>query len=363
MALVWPKFDPKTDKVVLDILHSGRVNYWTGGYGRKFEQAAAKYLGVKKALSVTNGTVALQLALQALGVGKGDEVIVTPYSFRASATCVIHAGAKPVFADTGVDHMLNAETIAKKITPRTKAIVVVHLYGLVADMDPILKLAKKHRLFVVEDCAQCFGGEYKGRKVGTLGDAGCYSFCQAKHITTGGEGGMVVAKNAKTLENVESLREHGWKVGSEPKVYDKIGYSARLTEIQSAIGYMELKRFKSWNMPRRRRYANIIKAGLKDHPLVKYAPVDTAERKASFWLMPFVLDDKKLKISIADFIEKMQRAGAPVYKIMWPLMAKAPIAAKLIPNTIGFWVHPTYEEKDLKSAIAVFNKMWKKYHV
>ena len=240
--MVWPRFSAKAEREALKVLRSGRVNYWTGTRGREFEAAFAKWLGAKRALAVSSGTAALHLALEALGVGRGDDVVVTPYSFRASATAVANAGARPVFADVGPDHMLNARTIAAALTPRTRAVVVVHLYGQVADLSPILALARKRGIFVVEDCAQCLGGEYRGRKVGTLGDAGCFSFCQSKHITTAGEGGMVVCRSAKVAHAVESLRDHGWKVGSEPKEYDRIGYNARLTEIQSAVGLCELER-------------------------------------------------------------------------------------------------------------------------
>ncbi|MBR5051361.1 MAG: aminotransferase class V-fold PLP-dependent enzyme, partial [Desulfovibrio sp.] len=185
----WPQFNPKTDKAVLDILHSGKVNYWTGPMGMKFEEAWAKWLGVKNAISVSNGTAALHVALTALGIGSGDEVICTSYSFIASSFCALQAGALPVFVDTGTDHLLDPKKIEAAITKRTKAIVVVHLYGMVADMDPIMKIAKKYKLYVVEDCAQCFGGTYKGKKAGTIGTVGCFSFCQSKHFTTGGEGG------------------------------------------------------------------------------------------------------------------------------------------------------------------------------
>ena len=356
-SLAWPSFDRKTDRAVLDILHSGRVNYWTGGYGRAFEDAFASYLGVRRALTVSNGTVALELALLALGIGRGDEVVVTPYSFRASATCAARVGAKMVFADVGEDHLLNAKTIEAVLTPKTKAVVVVHLYGQVADMGPILALAKKRGLFVIEDCAQCLGGEYRGRPVGTLGDIGCFSFCQSKHITSGGEGGMVVARRADVLRRVESLRDHGWTVGSEPKVFDAIGTNARMTEIQSAIGLGELRRFESWNLPRRRRLAEAFMKGLAGHPLVRLPPVDTSVRRASFWLMPFVLDPTKLSCSVATFIERMQKEGALAYKIMWPLMAEKPTAAALVPNTVGFWVHPTYTLKDVKHTIAVFRRL------
>ena len=351
----WPQFDRKTDRRVLEILHSGKVNYWTGGEGVAFEREFARWIGAKAgAVAVSSGTAALNLALEALGIGPGDEVVCTPYSFRASATCVRNAGAKPVFADVGPDHMLNAQTIERVLTRHTKAIVVVHLYGQVADLDPILRLARSRGLKVVEDCAQCLGGTYRGRKVGTLGDAGCFSFCQSKHITTGGEGGMVVAKSRIALKAVRSLRDHGWIVGSAPKDYDRVGYNFRMTEIQSAIGRGELARFDSWNLPRRRRLAAVLLKGLAGHPLVAIPPVDTFRRTASFWLVPFVLDAKKLKCSVVTFIEKLQAKGVGAYRILWPLMFPKPVAADMIGRTIGFWVHPTYSLKDIKRAVDVF---------
>lgn len=355
--LAWPQFDRKTDKVVLDILHSGRVNYWTGEYGRKFESAFAEFVRTPRALALTNGTVALELALEGLGVGKGDEVIVSPYTFRSSATCASRVGAKPVFADVDEDHLLSAATIEKVVTKKTKAIVVVHLYGQVVELDPILALARKHGLFVVEDCAQALGATYKGKAVGTLGDVGCYSFCQSKHITAGGEGGMLVAKDPQVLAKVESLRDIGWDVGSEPKTFSLVGTNARMTEIQSAIALGELKRFKRWNLPRRARLAAMYMKALARHPLVKRLPVDTPERAASFWLMPFVLDAKKLSCPVSTFIERMQAEGANVYKIMWPLMANKPTAASLIPDTIGFWVHPTITIKEAQKTLAIFRRL------
>lgn len=355
--LAWPRFDRKTDRAVLEILHSGRVNYWTGNYGREFERAFAEFVGLKRALTVSNGTVALELALEALGVGRGDEVVVSPYTFRSSATCAARVGAKMVFADVGEDHLLTADTIAKVLTKKTKAIVVVHLFGQVVDMEAILELARKHGVFVVEDCAQALGASYKGRQVGTLGDVGCYSFCQSKHITAGGEGGMIVARDPAVLAKVESLRDIGWDVGSEPKTFSLVGTNARMTEIQSAIALGELKRFKKWNLPRRNRLAQAYMRALAAHPLVKRVPVDTPERAASFWLMPFVLDADKLTCSVATFIERMQKEGALAYKIMWPLMADKPVAGELVPNTVGFWVHPVYTLKDVRKTLSIFNRL------
>ena len=355
--LVWPRLSRAADRRVLDILHSGRVNYWTGSVGREFERACADYLHVKRALAVSNGSLALELALLALGVGHGDEVIVTPYSFRASATCAARVGAKMVFADVGEDHLLSAETIEKCVTPRTKAVVVVHLYGQVVEMKPILALAKKRRFAVVEDCAQCWGGTYNGKKVGTLGDVGCFSFCQSKQITTAGEGGLVVARDKKVLERVESLRDHGWVVGSQPKTFDLIGTNARLTEIQSAVGLAELERFETWNAPRRRRFATMLLDALASHPLVRATGVDTTRRRASFYLVPFVLDAGKLTCSVSDFIERLQASGALAYKIMWPLLSPTPVAKSLHENTVGFWVHPSLRVADIRRTIAVFRRV------
>lgn len=357
----WPQFNPKTTARVAAILRNGRVSYWTGDEGRQFETEFAAWLGAPHALAVSNGTAALHLALEALGVGAGDEVVCTPYSFIASSSCAINAGATPVYADVGADHMLNAETIEKVLSPRTKAIVVVHLFGQVADMGPILALARRRRLFVVEDCAQCLGGRYRGKKVGTLGDVGCFSFCQSKHFTTAGEGGMVCTKSAKVARLVRSLRDHGWKVGSQPKTFERTGYNFRLTEIQSAVGRGELERLDSWNLPRRRALATELIGGLFlsrwGKTLVRRWPVDTDEREASFWLVPFVLDEKRLTCSVATFIEKLQAEGVGAYRIIWPLPKKLPRAARLMRTTLGFWVHPTYTTREIQADLAAFDRV------
>ena len=182
----WPCFEEDTVQAVADVLRSGKVNYWTGKVGMEFEKAWAKWLGVGNAISVANGTCALHTALASMNIGPGDEVICTSYSFIASSFCALQAGALPVFVDVDDSHTIDPSKIEAAITERTKAIVVVHLYGIIADMDPIMAIAKKHGLKVVEDCAQCFGGVYKGKKAGTIGDVGCFSFCQSKHFTSVG---------------------------------------------------------------------------------------------------------------------------------------------------------------------------------
>ncbi len=394
----WPAFDPACYDKVIDILKTGKVNYWTGKVGMAFEKAWAEWLGVRNAISVTNGTAALHVALSSLGIGPGDEVICTSYSFIASSFCALQAGALPVFVDVATDHLMNPDKIEAAITERTKAIVVVHLYGMVADMDPILAVAKKHGLKVIEDCAQCFGGIYKGRKAGTIGDVGCFSFCQSKHFTTGGEGGMVCTNDDDLAWECRSFRDHGYDVqaklnllemeGKQLYIHKRVGFNFRMTEIQSQIGLCELARFDSWNLPRRKANGKMLMAGLAGHPLIKYHPVDTEERQNSFWLVPFVLDTDKLKCTTKEFIAAVQAEGACAYSVLWPEMYKeeaytlrkgfgivgypfndprarnidyskfnCEMANWLTDRTISFWVHPTYEPEHIQVDIDAFKKV------
>jgi len=298
------------------------------------ERMIDKYLGVEEgsSLFVSNCTAALEMGYRYAGIGPGDEVICTSYSFIASSFCVLQAGALPVFSDVGFDHMIDPKQIEEKITERTKGIVVVHLYGAVVDMDPIMKIAKKRGLKVIEDCAQCFGGVYKGKKAGTIGDVGCFSFCQSKHFTTGGEGGMVVTNDDDLAWECRSFRDHGYDVkerlnllemeGKLMYIHKRVGFNFRLTEIQSQIGLCELKRFDSWNLPNRIRNGRMLKKALEKHPLVLHAPVDTKERRNSYWWAPFVLDTDKLTCTIKEFIKAVAAEGVPVYGVLWPEMYK-----------------------------------------
>src|SRR5437764_8018126 len=206
----WPQFDEHAIKAVEDVLRSGRVNYWTGKRGMEFEKKFAEWQGSKYAISVATGTAALHVSLSALGIGPGDEVIVPSYTFIATSFSVVQAGAIPRFADVNLDdHCLNVESAEKLVNQRTRAIMPVHLYGNVCDMDKLNAFAKKHHLFVIEDNAEAFGGVYRGKKTGTLGTiAGC-SFCQNKTSTTGGEGGMVTTDDEELAWTARSFRDHG----------------------------------------------------------------------------------------------------------------------------------------------------------
>lgn len=394
----WPKFDRNTERSVIGAMRSGKVNYWTGLCGRNFESAWSKWLGCRNAITVSNGTAALHLALTALGIGSGDEVICTSYSFIASSFCALQAGAIPVFCDVGEDHIMDPSKIEPLITKRTKAIVVVHLYGMVADMDPIMSVAKAHGLFVVEDCAQCIGGVYNGRKAGTIGDVGCFSFCHSKQITTGGEGGMVCCNNDDLAWTIRSLRDHGTDVkaklegksstSARPYSHIRVGYNFRMTELQSAIGLSELARYDEWNLVRRRKLGRKLVAALSKHPLVKFAPVDTDERVNSYWLAPFVLKEELLTVPVSQFIKAVQAEGVGAYAIFWPEMYRedayvkrvgfggrnypfddpangnpewsavdCPVARKMASATIAFWTHPTYTMRNIDADIKAFRKV------
>jgi dTDP-4-amino-4,6-dideoxygalactose transaminase len=325
---MWPQFAPETLEAVQEPLRSGLVNYWTGKKGMEFERMFAQWEGSDYAVSCTNGTAALHIALASLGIGPGDEVIVPSYSFIASSFSVVQSGAIPVFADVTEEHTLDPAQLPKLLSTRTKAIIVVHLYGVVADMGPILEFAKLHNLFVIEDCAQCFGGLYKGKKTGTLGDVGCFSFCQSKHFTTGGEGGMVVTNNEKLAWECRSFRDHGYDVkerlnllAMEEKltyVHNRVGFNYRMTEIQSIIGINELKRFDSWNLELRRAHAAHYDAALKGVTGIKAVPVNTEERQNAYWWYPILLDLKVLDIDAPAFSKELVALGIPCYGIQWP---------------------------------------------
>ncbi len=311
------------------MLRSGKVNYWTGKKGMEFEKRFAEWQGSKYAISVATGTAALHVGLTALGIGLGDEVIVPSYTFIASSFSVVQAGAIPRFADVNIDdHCISVESAEKLVNERTKAIMVVHLYGNVCDMDKINAFAKKHNLFVIEDNAQAYGGSYKGVKTGALGDLAACSFCQNKTFTTGGEGGMVTTDNEELAWISRSFRDHGYDVKQRlslleleqklPYIHNMVGWNYRMTEMQSAIGLAELDRIDDWNMPTRRRNALTIIDAIKDLPQVLYKPIDTEERKNGWYTMAFSLDIENMTCNIQEFAEAVVAEGAPVWKVFWP---------------------------------------------
>ena len=325
----WPTFAESGIKSVEEVLRSGKVNYWTGKKGMEFEKRFAEWQGSRYAVSVATGTAALHVGLTALGIGPGDEVIVPSYTFIASSFSVVQAGAVPRFADVNLeDHCISVESARKLVNERTRAIMPVHLYGNVCDMDQIRAFAKRHKLFVIEDNAEAFGGVYKGKKTGTLGDIAACSFCQSKTFTTGGEGGMVTTDNEDLAWTARSFRDHGYDVKDrlnllelEQKlsyIHNMVGWNYRMTEMQSAIGLAEVARMDDWNMPRRRRNAHIIMDALKGLPQVKYSPIDTPERQNGFFVMAFSLDIEQMECDIQHFVKAAGAEGAPCWRVFWP---------------------------------------------
>ncbi len=296
----WPYYSPDEIQAVAQVLASGKVNYWTGQQCHCFEEEFAAALGVPYAVALANGTVALEAALGALGVGPGDEVVVPPRTFVATAGVVVLRGAHPVFADVDPDSgNLTASAIEAVLSPRTKAIIVVHLGGWPCEMDSILELARDHHLAVIEDCAQSHGARYRGRLTGVFGDAAAFSFCQDKIISTGGEGGMVVTSSREVWLKVWSLKDHGksWDAvhgeafrdprqdpPSDPNspgrqgqaaptpvfrwLHHSFGSNWRMTEMQAAIGRIQLTKLEDW-VQRRRNIAQSLAEGLADLPALR----------------------------------------------------------------------------------------------
>jgi dTDP-4-amino-4,6-dideoxygalactose transaminase len=274
----WPSFTAEEGHAVQQVVLSNKVNYWTGIECREFEKEFATWAGAQHAIALANGTLALDVALKALGIGAGDEVVVTPRTFIASISCVINAGAIPVFADVEADSgNLSAATIARVLTPRTKGIICVHLAGWPCDMDPIMALANQHGIKVIEDCAQAHGAQYKGRNVGCIGHIGAWSFCQDKIITTGGEGGMVTTDDDALWRFMWSYKDHGKSYDAvynrqHPPgfrwVHESFGTNWRMLEMQAVIGRIQLRRLADWSAQRSRN-ANAIWAACRAHAAVR----------------------------------------------------------------------------------------------
>ena len=256
----WPSFTEEEANAARDVILSNKVNYWTGQEPRSFEKEFAAWSGTEYAVALANGTVALDLALKALGIGAGDEVIVTSRTFLASVSSIVNAGAFPVFADVDLDSQnFTADTIRSVLTPRTKALICVHLAGWPCDMDPIMALANEHGLKVIEDCAQAHGAYYKGRPVGSIGHIGAWSFCQDKIMTTGGEGGMVTTNDRQLWADMWAYKDHGksWEAVYEREhapgfrwLHESFGTNWRMLEVQAVIGRIQLRRMQDWHRAR-----------------------------------------------------------------------------------------------------------------
>ena len=274
----WPSFDEEMIAESTSVLASGRVNYWTGEHGRAFEAELAAYVDRRHALVLSNGTVALELGLRALGVGEGDDVIVPSRTFIATASAVVAVGARPVVADVDAETQgLSAETALDVLTPRTKAIIAVHLGGCPVEWEPLQRLADARGLWLVEDCAQAIGATYRGRPIGSLGHVAAFSFCQDKILTTAGEGGALVLDDEEMFRRAWSYRDHGksFEAVFEREhapgfrwLHESFGTNFRLSEVQSAVGRVALRRLPDW-LEQRRENAEVLSARLSGHPALR----------------------------------------------------------------------------------------------
>lgn len=382
----WPAYTEAEAEAVREVLLSNQVNYWTGLHCRHFENEFAEWTGCAYAVAVMNGTVALEAALRSLGVRVGDEVIVTPRTFIASIACVVNVGATPVFADVDpVSGNLTAETIQQVISFRTKAVICVHLAGWPCDMDPIMALAEKHDLKVIEDCAQAHGAKYKGRSVGSIGHVGAWSFCQDKIMSTGGEGGMVTTNDELLWRSMWAFKDHG---KSYEAVYERehppgfrwlhesFGTNLRMLEMQGAIGRIQLKRMADWTQKRTENALTILEVAAK-YPVIQAPKFDDhagrsvhAYYKCYLYIEPAKLADGWSRDRIVDAINA---EGVPCYQgscsevylekafdgTGWQPKHRLAVAQGLGETSMMFLVHPTLTDNEIQKTCAVLDGVLK----
>lgn len=367
----WPSFTQEEATAIQKVLMSNKVNYWTGNECREFEKEFAAFTDCAYAVALANGTVALDVAFKALEISQGDEVIVTSRTFLASVSSIVNAGAKPVFADVSVDSQnITPESIAEVISPKTKAIVCVHLAGWPCEMDDIMALATEHNLFVIEDCAQAHGAKYKGKSVGSIGHIGAWSFCQDKIMTTGGEGGMVTTNNPDLWSKMWSYKDHGksWEAVYNREhppgfrwLHDSFGTNWRLTEMQAAIGRIQLKKMSDWHAKRTNNAKQILTTcqnfeALRVPELPEY--IEHAWYKCYVFVHPNKLAETWDRDRIA---AELTAKGVPCYSgsCSEVYLEKAfdntdfrpkhhlPVAKELGDTSLMFLVHPTLTPAEL----------------
>lgn len=377
----WPSFSGEEAEAIQRVLLSNKVNYWTGQEGRRFEKEFAAFTGTEYAVALANGTVALDAALQALDLEPGDEVIVTPRTFIASVSSIVNSGAVPVFADVDRNSQnMTAQTIQAVLTPRTKAIVCVHLAGWPCDMDPIMDLARVHGLHVVEDCAQAHGARYKGRSVGAIGDIGCWSFCQDKIMTTGGEGGMVTTNDRDLWKKIWSLKDHGksWEAVYEREhppgfrwLHEDFGTNWRMTEMQAAIGRIQLERMTRWHRERNVNAERISETAAA-LPGLRVPVVPANVRHAWYKFYLFVVPAQlKPGWNRDRIIEEISSLGVPCFsgscsevylekafddKRFRP-QERLSVARELGETSLMFLVHPTLTDAEIEKTCKVLREV------
>ena len=373
----WPSFTEEEADAVRSVILSNKVNYWTGQECREFENEFAAWVGTEYAVALANGTVALDLALKALGIGAGDEVVVTPRTFLASVSSIVNAGAVPVFAEVDRDSQnITANTIRAVLSPRTRAVICVHLAGWPCDMDPIMDLANEHGLKVIEDCAQAHGAKYKGRMVGSIGHVGAWSFCQDKIMTTGGEGGMVTTNDRELWSRMWSFKDHGksWEAVYERQhapgfrwLHESFGTNWRMLEVQAVIGRIQLRRMASWQASRLANAERIWSVAGESRALrVPAVPEDVlhAAYKAYVFVEPASLKegwnrDRILKEILDRGVPAFSGSCSEVYLEKafdgtdWRPAKPLSVARELGETSLMFLVHPTLTEQEIAKTCTV----------
>jgi perosamine synthetase len=349
-------------KNVVEAVKSGWVSS-KGPFIEEFERKFSSYIGLKYGISTSNGTTALHLALAALEIKRGDEVIVPALTFASVANVVIYTGAKPVFVDSHPEYWcIDPSKLEEKITKKTRAIIPVHLYGHPCNMDSIMETAKDHNLYVIEDCAEAHGAKYKGRKVGTFGDIACFSFYGNKIITTG-EGGMCLTKNEDLAEKIRVFRDHG--MNTKKKYWHQvIGFNYRMTNLQAALGVAQLEKIDNF-IERKRKIAKTYNSFLKNvqgvtlHPEMPWA-------KNVYWLYSILIDAKKYGINRDDLMEKLAQKGIETRHFFYPMHIMPPykryaincrfhVAEKLSSSGINLPSSVKLKEKEIHEVVQLIN--------
>lgn len=376
----WPFHTAEEVDAATSVLESGKTNYWTGEQGRAFEREFAAASGCRYGVAVANGTVALELALWACEIGAGDEVVVPCRSFVASASSICRLGAAPVFADVDQDSQnITAQTIEKALSPRARAIVAVHLAGWPCEMGPIMELAEKHGLMVIEDCAQAHGARLSGRSVGQFGHCAAFSFCQDKILSTGGEGGMLTTNDERIWKRAWSLKDHGKSYdlcGVRPGqtgfrwLHTEIGTNWRLTEVQSAIGRAALPRLELDVAARRRNAAQLAERigairGLRavqppPHVFHSYYRFYAFVEKQR--LLPGWTRDRLIEAIAAEGVPCSAGSCGEIYRekafeALVSVTRRLPVAAELFDTSLAFLVHPTAAERDMDDVCLAVEKV------
>ena len=377
----WPSFTQEEADTVSKVLLSNKVNYWTGNEGRQFEKEFSSWCGSNYSVAVANGTLALDLALKALNIGAGDEVVVTPRSFIASVSCVVNAGATPIFADVDLNSgNITAKSIEDRVGVKTKAIICVHLAGHPCDMDDIMQLAQKHSLYVIEDCAQAHGAKYKDKPVGSIGHIGCWSFCQDKIMTTGGEGGMVTTNDESLWRAMWAYKDHGKSYEAvyereHPEgfrwLHESFGTNWRMSEMQAAIGRIQLSRMNTWHQKRKNNAQEIAKACTKFASVICVPEIDNnvehAWYKLNVYVRPEGLKDGWNRNKIINEINQLGIAcysGScseiyleKAFDEKFRPRERLKNAQKLGETTLMFLVHPTLTVNEIQNTCDAINNV------